>query len=104
MDKTFPPQFRRIMSDPSVKKVWVSDHIAERPDLCPNCGGVGTFNIFTALEGPYPQPCNPNSRYSEGVYKISKSDIIKGHVMWWGGRSYDFPCPVCKGSGQTIGG
>jgi hypothetical protein len=99
MDKTFPPEFRRIAADPRVKKAWVSDYPA-MPGYCLNCGGAGNFNLFTALEGPYQQPCSPNSRYAEGVYKVSKSDVVNNHVMWWGGRSYDFPCPVCKGAGK----
>ena len=103
MNKTFPPEFRRLLADPRVKKAWVSDY-EQIPHRCQNCGGSGTFNLFTALEGPYPQPCGPYSRYypaslsAPAVYKVSKSEIINGHVMWWGGRSYDFPCPVCQGN------
>jgi hypothetical protein len=106
MNKQFPPEFKAILRDPSVKKAWVNE-IESTIDSCQNCGGLGGFILFTALEGPYPQPASPQAMYRlpvnygrmREISKINRSEVINNHVMWWVGRSHGFNCPVCQGSG-----
>lgn len=96
MSKQFPPEFRSILKESGIKKAWISDVAPVSLTACENCGGVGSFYLFVATKGPFE---SPPAAYSKVV---THSDIIGGRIVWWSGKSYSYPCPVC-GKGLVQG-
>ncbi len=85
MDKQFPPEFQQLMQAPNVRKAVVSDLKSPNPNDCPNCAGMGSMVIYIATRGPFNSPASGKdvvTKYADG--------------KWWGGKHYEFPCPVCR--------
>jgi hypothetical protein len=93
----YPPQFEVYCRNPGLKAAFVSEIKPSRESDCKNCGGIGTFVIFLATEGPYDYP--PNGVVEKARNGIPAKQIIAKYVngKWWGGKSVEEACPVCHG-------
>jgi hypothetical protein len=83
-DRQFPPEFEQLIRATGVRAAFVSENTSPHPADCKNCGGLGTLNIFIATIGPLQSPAvgrNIITKWSDG--------------KWWGGKTYEFDCPVC---------
>lgn len=89
MDKHFPPEMIAAARESYVKKAFISDiHGHGLPGECENCGGLGTFVLFLATDGPYQEPL-PSKDKTAHWY----------NNYWWMGKTYEFKCPDCQGLG-----
>jgi hypothetical protein len=98
MPKNFSRDMINVATNPSAKLILFSDLPCCTVNDCPNCGGLGFFNIFVASDGPFKEPMFP--------YNGSSDDHKTSHWYngyWWSGKSYNFPCPDCNGSGEVDG-
>lgn len=84
MNIQFPPEFESLINAPSTRAAIVSEITSPNPNHCKNCGGVGSMVIFIATRGPFTSPAS-------GRDVVTKWD----NGRWWGGKHYEFDCPVC---------
>lgn len=85
MDKRFPPEIDQLLKAPNVRAAFISEFVSTNSTDCPNCGGRGFFYIFLVTIGPMNNP-------------VSGRDIITHWAdgKWWGGKGYEFDCPICQ--------
>ena len=84
MNREFPREFDALARAPNVRGAFVSEIVSPHPGACQNCGGVGSMFIFVATVGPLVSP--------------AVGQLISHYYddKWWGGRNFQFPCPVCS--------
>ena len=90
--KQFPLEFDQLLKAPNVRAAFVSEISSPNPKDCLNCGGAGTMYIFIATVGPLDSPASGRliSHWSDG--------------KWWGGKGFEFVCPVCRSAPQPYSG
>ena len=84
-----------MATNPAAKLILFSDLPKAQLNDCENCGGLGFFNVFIASDGPFNEPAFP--------YNGKDTDHKTSHWhdgKWWVGKSYNFPCPVCRVMGS----
>lgn len=100
MPTKLPKELLFYATDPSVKKIFISDY-GQQPgsNKCANCGGTGIVAAFIATEGPYDHPAGPYATKKgpdgKDIRITSHSEEINKQVRWWVGRSLSVACPEC---------
>jgi len=93
MNKQFPPEIESLIKRHQPKAAFISDIQAVNDNECQNCGGADVFCVFIATKGPFSAPNSPYGSSGESSH-FDKS--VGKNGAWWVGKSYTFPCPVCK--------
>lgn len=92
MDKVFPPEIDILIKRIKPKAAFISENKPIGVNDCKNCGGMDMFYVFIATKGPF---ATPSSSFGGDVSTFDPT--IGKNGGWWVGKSFTYPCPVCKG-------